>query len=177
MLKNSKGIKAFSVICHLLGLAALGYFIYVMVKTNGNFTADIGFNIALIVAAVMFSIVGIVLNPPKLLNTTSLNFVLGIVLFAVAGLSLALIIYTAVTQFVLETIIINGAIFVSGVFFGTILFKIAKQDVNVNARIKSEQKALDEKKAQERASLTACPYCGCRLQPTDEVCPNCKSKL
>lgn len=177
MVKNSKGIKAFSIICYLLSLAAVGYFVYVMVKTNGDFGLNIGFNIGLIVAAVMFSIVGVVLNPPKVLNSKSLNLTSGLVLFGLSGVALAFLIYNIATGFAWETALICAAIIISGLFFGTILLKIAKQDINVDARIKAEQKALDEKKAQERASLTACPYCGCRLQPTNEVCPNCKSKL
>lgn len=177
MLKNSKLVTFISVVCYLLGLTALGFFIYEMIKFNGDYQSHLGLFIGLFVSATMLILIGVTLNPPKLFNQKSLHFIGGIVLYALSGLALAFLIYTCLTNFHLATVLICGAVTIVGVFFGGILLKIAKQDMNVDARIKQEQKELNRKKAEERANLTACPYCGCRLTAEDEVCPNCKSKL
>ena len=177
MLKNSKLINFISIVCYILGLASLGFFVYELVKNNGNYNSNLALFIGLLVASVMLITIAIVLNPPKMFNQKTAHFTGGLVLFLLAGLALAFLIYNCVTQFHLTTVLICAAVVLVGMFFGTILLKIAKQDINVDARIKQEQKVLDEKKAEERANLKACPYCGCRLTPQDEVCPNCKSKL
>ena len=54
MLKNSKGIKFFSVLCYLIGLTALGFFIYEMVTLKGEYEKNLGLIIGLGVGAVMF---------------------------------------------------------------------------------------------------------------------------
>ena len=177
MLKNSNGIKFFSVLCYLIGLTALGFFIYEMVTLKGEYEKNLGLIIGLGVGAVMFLLIALVLNPPKMFNRKTFNFVCGLVLFAFAGVSLAFMIYSCVTNFELKNCLICGAVFIVGVLFGMYFLQIAKQEINIDARDKKQEKLEEAKKQEERANLTKCPYCGCRIKPEDDTCPNCKSKL
>lgn len=177
MLKNSKGIKIFSIICYLIALTSLGFFIYELVKANGNFNSNLVLFIGLIVATVMLGLIALVLNPPKFLKRSTFTFITAIVLFALAGVALAFMIYSCVNGFVVKDCLICATVFIVGTLFGITLLQIAKQDINIEYRENKEKKEEILNKQQNRAKLTACPYCGCRLTPEDETCPNCKSKL
>lgn len=177
MLKNSKTIKFISAICYLIGLAALGFLIYELVQAKGNFNANVGLFIGLIVGAIMFVLIGLVLNPPKMFNRKTFNFVCGLVLFGFAAVVLGFMIYSCVNGFVLKDCLICGAVFIVGVLFGMYFLNVAKQEINIDARDKKEEKQAEAQKAEQRAKLTKCPFCGCKITASDENCPNCKSKL
>ena len=63
---------------------------------------------------VVYAIVGVVLNPPKVLNSKSLNLTSGLVLFGLSGVALAFLIYNVATGFAWETALICAAIIISG---------------------------------------------------------------
>ncbi len=175
MLKNSKGIIVFSVLCYLGALACLGTFVYELVKQKGNYMESLGLLVALLVGGLMLFVIGAILNPPKFLNKNTFNFVAGLLLICFAGVTLAFCIYDCVMSYDTTTLIICLVVMAVSAYFGIITIKIAKQDINVDARIEAEAKA-NAKAEEEKTPLTACPYCGCKLKG-QTTCPNCKSKL
>ncbi len=176
MLKNSKSIKFISIICYLVAVLSLGVFVYELVKQKGNYMANLGLFVGLLVGGLMFLVLAFILNPPKMFNRNTLNFVSGLILFAFAGVTLAFLVYDCIAAFDVKTTLICSVIAAFSLVFGVTILKIAKQDINVDARIAAEEKAKVKAEKQKKP-LTKCPYCGCRLSDTDTNCPNCKSKL
>ena len=176
MLKNSKSIKFISIMCYLVAVLSLGVFAYELVKQKGNYMANLGLFVGLLVGGLMFLILAFVLNPPKLFNRNTLNFVSGLLLFAFAGVTIAFLIFDCIKAFDVKTTLICSVIAAFSLVFGVTILKIAKQDINVDARIAAEEKA-EKKEQKKKAPLTKCPYCGCKLSNNDTSCPNCKSKL
>ena len=81
-----------------------------------------------------------------------------------------------IVAFDVKTALICSLIAAFSLVFAVIILKIAKQDINVDARIKEEEKAKAKAEKQKKP-LTKCPYCGCKLTDADTNCPNCKSKV
>lgn len=176
MQKNSKGITLFSILCYIVGVAGIGAFVYELVKAKGDYLSNLALFVGLLVGGLMFLVVAITLNPPKFFNSKSRNFVCGLVLLAFAAVTLAFLIFDCIQAFDWKTTILCVVIILLCGNFGTILLKIAKQDINVDARIEAEKKA-EAKAEKNKAPLKKCPHCGCRLTGEESNCPNCTAIL
>lgn len=176
MLKNSKSIKTVSIICYVVSVLSLVSFVYELIKQKGNYLDNLGLLVGLLVGGFMFLIVGVVLNPPKIFNRNTFNFASGLVLLTFAGVTIGFLVYDCIKAFDTKTTLICSLIGSFCLIFGVIVLKIAKQDINVDARISEENKTKQEAE-ENKVRATKCPYCGCRLSATDTNCPNCKSQI
>lgn len=176
MLKNSKGIKAFSLLCYIVGILGIGCFVYELVKAKGDYMSNLGLFVGLLVGGMMFLIVALTLNPPKVFNSKTLDFVSGLVLIAFAGICLAFLIFDCIKAFDWKTTILGTVCVLLCTSLGVALLKIAKQDINVDARIAKEEKE-QAKLDKAKKPLTRCPHCGCKLDGSEKNCPNCTAML
>ncbi len=177
MLKNSGRIKLLSFVSYLLGLGCLGLFIYQLVVLKGKYNDNLAMLIGLGVGVFSFLLIGLTLSPLKIFKRTNLILIAGILLCFFAGLTLGFMVYDIVKAYDLKTLLICIAVAVVSAGFGMHLLMVAKQDINIEARDNKEEKEKLQVQAEERASLTKCPYCGCRITAKDKKCPNCKSKI
>ena len=177
MLKNSKSIKWFSLMFYMLGLACLGLLIYELVVLKGKYDENLAKFIGHGVGAFSFLLIGLTLSPLKMFSRNNVVLMTGVVLCVFAGVTLGFMTYNCIKAFDTKTFLICLAVALVSASFGVYMLKVAKQDINIEARDKKEQKQAEQEKKEERAKLTKCPYCGCRITEKDTKCPNCKSKI